>query len=246
MNEPMHSEAALDRIAALVERRRRGDLSQAEQRTLESLVERDPAIGALVQSLQAEDQAMEAAIDGMVAGFDFDRVKTAVDRKLVQDRRQLRMAACIAVVGPPLVAVGAWADVLEWHMVPLMASVWAAPLVLFGVKLHRRRAIARTLGAGPIVEAQRAAEKHRTMAGNERVMVQAAAILVVLGLAVWVVDSMVDGKWWLALYAAAMSGVVGVMFWRALGSRHSRRLFEQEQDLGSGAHDAVRSQEDHA
>lgn len=219
--------AAFERLGTLHERKRREGLDECEAREYEALMAASPSLRTLVDELDREDSIMQATIDQSVDHFDFDRASDALARKLRQDRAQLGLFAGIAAGGTGLVAVGAATSVFEWPLVPVVACAWSVPMVLQSVAMLRRRRLSRMMERSMEHEAKQAFGRHLAMGRHERVLLQAACIMVVVAGLFMLVDALIQRQLAQALVVAPVILTLGVLGWRGIGSRRARQRHER-------------------
>lgn len=213
-----------DRIGELVERRARGELTDAERVELERLVSEDPGVRRLVEAAQEEVTAMQTATTEIIAGFDFDRARRAIAERDRLYRRVLVQSAIVI-----LLIAGFWVFLgraTGWEILAWSIGLPAAPVLLWtlwrGAQIRRER---RLLLAGGVSVMEEIFEANRRSVRNEFEIVRACLVLVTIGMVVLAVEAVLSGSYARAVVAGVvLLTVLAAAAPRLFGARAKGRI----------------------
>lgn len=205
-------------VGALIEKSLRGALSADEQVRLGRLLTEDPGLAARLARARAEDEAMQAAAERVVEGFDFERAGRAIRNRIRWQRGLLIAGAGIVALWAPAWALahrartGAWpgAGGAGWGLTA--ASVVLAGALYLWVVVGPRWRLERELAAGGDV-LRRAYEREVRAIPRRVMLLRAAAVLAGVGGVVLLAASIAGGHALSAAAAVVVLGASGVC-WR--------------------------------
>ncbi|MCA3004521.1 MAG: hypothetical protein LW650_07495 [Planctomycetaceae bacterium] len=211
MNAPAgeNGEELLERLGALLERLRRGELDARGQAELAAVLEADPGLRGIAQALEQQERQMESTLAAATAHFDFEGARRAVEAKVQTDWRELRRVSavmavivCLGLVSHALRGKLDWENlsVLIGFSVPLLISVWWAV---------RSRARLRAMGGR--VSAERVYRQHVSAVRWKYRWLRWAIVVSATVFVLMVVVLVVGGKYWSAAWMLVPAGLMVFM-----------------------------------
>lgn len=212
------------RVAELLERDHRGELTTEESAELREMLRLDPALRAERESIEVAARSSRQVLDAAVTHFDFDRARRAIRERLRLDTLRLRMLLIGAPLAPAI-AVAAGLPAPDWTLVVVLTAVFGAQCAVFGVIAHvrRRRGMAALDAGGLLLPQTRNA--FAVSGRNEHALLQAAAIIISVALVLMVIDAVLDRTPARVTIAVLLLVVVAPpLLRRAFAPSHRRRL----------------------